>query len=339
MNNKFIDMTGQRFGKLVVEKRAEQKSPQGALWVCKCDCGNTKVVLGGQLRSGNAKSCGCLEKRNRTLVGKRFGKLVVLKKAGIHISKGGQRSAEYECQCDCGRRKIVAGSALQSGATKSCGCMSSNLLDIVGKRFGNYTVLARAKNRYGKAYLLCECDCGTVKEVMAQSLYEGRVVSCGCHKNKQCGDNFRTHGLSKTRLYHVWEKMRARCYCETDDKYTIYGGRGIKMCDEWDNDFRAFHDWAYANGYDETAPKGECTIDRIDVNGDYEPSNCRFINNLEQSYNKRNTIKIAYEGEEHTIKEWSEITGLSCALIRDRYKKGKSSSEILDTKIGRQKQV
>ena len=136
--------------------------------------------------------------------------------------------------------------------------MNMRYIDLTGKRFGNYTVLRRVPSTNNNVKYLCHCDCGTEKIVYASSLRSGKVVSCGCHKNKQCGDNFRKHGLRRSiiRLYGVWSSMKGRCLNPNNQKYSIYGGRGIKVCDEWRNDFKAFYDWAYANGYDENAPKG-----------------------------------------------------------------------------------
>ena len=173
-------------------------------------------------------------------------------------------------------------------------------MDLTGRRFTRWTVIEKSEPRKDKneCYVgiwVCKCDCGTIKPVLQQSLLSGRSKSCGCLNKEIASSLNRKHGLTQKsgRLYGLWQSIKRRCYSEKCKDYTDYGGRGIKMCDEWKNDFKAFHDWAIANGYkEEKTDKGIniLTIDRIDVNGNYEPSNCRFVTNEVQAKNKRNTI-------------------------------------------------
>lgn len=134
------------------------------------------------------------------------------------------------------------------------------------------------------------------------------------------------HGGSHTRIYKIWKSMRNRCLCITHPSYKNYGGRGIKICSEWD-DFQSFRDWAYANGYDENAEYMRCTLDRIDVNGNYSPANCRFVDWKTQSRNKRNLTKYLYKGKYYTIPELAELSGRDRDLIYDRIKRSKWSVE------------
>lgn len=115
----------------------------------------------------------------------------------------------------------------------------------------------------------------------------------------------RKHGLNETRIYKTWVRMKVRCYNQNHDRYKNYGGRGITVCDEWKNDFKKFYEWAMKNGYSD-----DLTIDRIDVNGNYEPSNCRWITNKEQCNNRRNNHFITYNGKTQTVSEWAEEIGL-----------------------------
>lgn len=124
--------------------------------------------------------------------------------------------------------------------------------------------------------------------------------------------NFK-HGKRNTNIYGVWQTMKTRCYNEHSEKYKNYGGRGITVCDEWRNDFQAFYNWAINNGYDDNL-----TIDRIDVNEDYSPSNCRWITNKEQQRNRRNNRNITINGETHCLSEWCEILGLNYNTVRSR---------------------
>ena len=155
-------------------------------------------------------------------------------------------------------------------------------IDMTGKRIGLLTVIGRAgTSKDGKATWLCRCDCGRETVVAGAELRHGGQKSCGCHQQEWAAAARRKHGLSRTDLYYVWRNMINRCEWPGVHNYHRYGGRGIKVCDEWRRDFNAFAEWALANGYQ----KG-LQIDRIDNDGDYEPSNCRFVTPAENNRNK-----------------------------------------------------
>lgn len=182
--------------------------------------------------------------------------------------------------------------------------------DISGQKFGRLIALYKLHN-YNKqgSYWLCYCECGNLTEVYLGSLQSGASASCGCLHTEKTKEIFIKHGKTNTRLYKIWKNMRQRCYKKYNKYYKDYGGRGIKLCDEWLNDFMSFYNWSMNNGYDDTL-----TIDRIDVDGNYEPSNCRWATRKQQARNRRNNLNYTINGETHCLKEW-------CILLCIDYKK------------------
>lgn len=170
--------------------------------------------------------------------------------------------------------------------------MIGEVKDLVGQKFGKLTVVEQHgftnKNKHGRRYAVwyCKCDCGNYCEMSSDTLTRKRSDhSCGCLAKKHLAEmskNNITHGMTGTRLYGCYKGMIGRCYREKDIHYNAYGKRGITVCNEWKNNPKAFIDWALANGYSD-----DLTIDRIDVNGNYEPSNCRWIPMSEQYKNKQ----------------------------------------------------
>ena len=203
---------------------------------------------------------------------------------------------------------------------------------MTGLRFGKWTAIFRAedhitKSGYHFTKWFCRCDCGTEKAVTANSLLSGRSSSCGCDKSANAitaKKNFTTHGETKTRLYQIWAGMRKRCNNQNSYNYKHYGGRGISVCSEWD-DFLAFKEWAVNNGYDDSL-----SIDRIDVDGDYTPLNCRWADNITQANNKRTNHKIEHNGVIYTVAELARLIEVPYDYLCENYNKGRTVDEIID---------
>ena len=203
------------------------------------------------------------------------------------------------------------------------------LIDITGNRYERLTVVRKAEEA---SKWECVCDCGKTIYVRGPDLRRGLMKSCGCLRRETSARNGRaqtTHGLRNTRLYKEWVSMKTRCYNQNSPNYADYGGRGIAICEEWRNDFLSFYEWAMANGYDATAPRGVCTIDRKDNSGPYSPENCRWITNREQQNNKRNNRWLTYNGQTKTIPQWADETGINTSTIHNRISKGWSVERAL----------
>ena len=180
-------------------------------------------------------------------------------------------------------------------------------IDLTGKKYGKLKVLKKSNQRtkYWSICWDCLCDCGNYIVVPGYRLRNGSKTNCGCLKKtkkvtynaevlekkremgKRLSQSLIKHNKSNTRLYNVWISMKQRCNNPHAKHYSSYGGRGIKVCDMWQNNFSIFYDWAMKNGYNPAAKYGKCTIDRIDNDKGYEPNNCRWVTNLENQRNKR----------------------------------------------------
>lgn len=190
----------------------------------------------------------------------------------------------------------------------------TKIKDLTGQKFGKLTVLEfTGINKNHKATWLCQCECGNKKIIVSSSLLNGYTMSCGCLHKQMFREKQTIHGLSNTRIYKIWKGIKRRCYSFNAIKYPNYGGRGIIMCNEWKNDFMSFYNWAMANGY-----KDDLTIDRIDVNGNYESKNCRWATPIEQANNKTSNRYFTVNGETYTMKEWSVKLNLDYKKLRQR---------------------
>lgn len=274
------------------------------------------------------------------LVGQKIGKLTVIEKAPPHITKGGNYITMWLCKCDCGNVTIVAYQKLKNHSTLSCGCLRDentkniNFKDHSGERYNRLTVIRYLQTceRKTRGYnWLCQCDCGNYIHANISKLKSGHTTSCGCALAEFVGNINRKYKTSNKRLYSVYKSMISRCQDNLNNRFNDYGGRGIKVCKEWagEGGYDNFAEWALNSGYNPDAKQGECTLERKNVNGNYEPSNCCWITNLQQQNNKRNCVLLEHEGETHTVSEWSRLLLIPEGKLRYHIRKGRRLEEIL----------
>ena len=200
-------------------------------------------------------------------------------------------------------------------------------IDLTGNRYGRLTVIGRDGNGLPVRWM-CKCDCGNTKSILGYHLRKGKIRSCGCYRVEEARANNTTHNLSGTRIFKIWAGMHKRCENPKGRVYKHYGERGIKVCDEW-KDFLPFYEWSMANGYQENL-----TIDRINVNGNYEPENCRWISAHEQSRNTTRTKYITYKGETKPLVVWCEELGKKYNLVKHRLYSGWTPEQAFETPAG-----
>lgn len=192
--------------------------------------------------------------------------------------------------------------------------------DMTGQRYGRLVAIEPTDKRRNRIVIWrFRCDCGKIVERVGSDVRRGDTQSCGClfhelasERGKTIG---RTHGGYYDRLHRVWTDMLTRCRNPNHSEFHRYGGRGIKVCEAWEQSYQAFKDWAYLHGYDDSAPRGACTIDRIDVNAGYSPENCRFISIQEQSKNLSTNRNITIGPDTKCISDWAKVIGVSPGAI------------------------
>lgn len=277
------DLTGQKFGRLTVLAMIPGHDGIPAKVQCRCECGNIITAATGNVKRGNTRSCGCMPHARKTkyartdeatvvrankkgrqgpkprnLDGQKFGRLTVLRFAGYDKND----HAVYECQCECGSKKLIRGNSLTTGKTKSCGCQ--------------------------------------------------RVIA---------GKDNVTHGDSRKNspyapIYHTWALMRDRCHNPNNEYYKDYGGRGIRVCDEWSH-YETFKDWSLSHGWEPGL-----SIDRVDVDGDYMPGNCRWTDSRTQANNTRRSVRVRWNGVNMSAYDWANMLSLPFEACKELLKTG-----------------
>jgi hypothetical protein len=211
------------------------------------------------------------------------------------------------------------------------------LKPMEGKTFGRLTVVeCLGTNKYRDRIFLCKCSCGGESKVAGCQLRLGRTRSCGCLKVEASKRGNLKHGLSReggsqARLYRIWSHMRQRCSNPNDKIFKYYGGRGIKVCREWDESCVAFHGWALAHGYNPGL-----SIERVDNNGNYDPENCIWASRQTQALNKRTSRLITHNGITLNLSEWSKILRVSVPLLIWRIRKWGERKALSGNEMKRQ---
>lgn len=200
-------------------------------------------------------------------------------------------------------------------------------MNLIGKTFHRWEVIGIGKKHGKNKTWLCRCQCGTIREVIGYNLISGKSSSCGCLQKERAKSASKTHGLSKTRIYGIYKQIKGRCGNPLLKAYQYYGAKGVKLCKEWDNDFLSFYNWAMANGYDDSL-----SIDRIDVNGNYEPNNCRWVDILGQANNKTTTLYLRINNEKHSVADWGRIKNTNKSVLYSKIQRLIKQLDITEDK-------
>jgi hypothetical protein len=314
------DLKHQTFGTLTVLRRGP-KSPGGkSRWFCRCSCGRKRLVHQGDLLSGHTSSCQrCKQVDNLDdLTGRTFGYLTIVSRG----PNAATRATRWHCRCACGGKTLSHGNDLRNGHTTSCGTCS-RLNDLTGQTFGLLLVLKRGPDvDDGRIQWVCSCRCGFQNAlVRGDHLQSGNTRSCGCLQPAAASAASRKHGQWESREYRIWEAMKGRCQNPRNSGYKWYGERGIRVAP----DFQTFEGFIAYMG---PCPPGY-SIDRIDTDGDYCPGNVRWASHRTQMRNTRANHRYEFNGQNLTLIEWSEQTGLLVSTLTGRVRLGWSIKDVL----------
>lgn len=255
-------------------------------------------------------------------IGDKFGMLTLIERVD------GKHAGVF--RCECGKEKQIRIGHVTSGVVRSCGCVKRKYRVEPGQQFGRLTVVAEVGAKGGRYWALCHCECGDSKEVSIDNLVRGHTRSCGCLVKEQVRELRLTHGEEGTKLYGVWHGMKARCEIPSAGPYSRYGARGIKVCPDWSGSYIKFRNWAVDAGY-----RDGLQIDRIDNDGDYEPSNCRFVTPKVNANNRGNHVWLEAFGERKTMSDWSRDSrcAVSYTTLKQRIGRGMAAEVALTRSV------
>ena len=265
--------------------------------------------------------------------GDRYGRWTVIKAQQPREYTKSTKIAVWQCKCDCGTVRDVLQPSLLNGRSSSCGCyqkerfIERTRVEVrPGDKYGRLTLISEVDPRVGRARnfrrWLCRCECGVEKTVALTNLRKGNTRSCGCMQSELAAAKFRVHGMVGVPGYSTWKGMVARCCDPQNAAYPSYGGRGIRVHDEWRNDVRAF-----IRDVGERPGPGY-SLDRINNDGNYEPGNVRWATAKEQQRNRRCNVMVSYEGEMMTLAEAAERSGIHQCTLWSRIHRGRHGSDL-----------
>lgn len=327
--------------KKVIHKEFVNSKNKWSELIRKCDCQKNKSEKFQKIKK-------TIRNDDCSFIGQKYGTWEVIDFIRVpHKNKSGS-TIKWLCKCEkCKAEKIIIPCTLKADKSMcSCQKQSEKIKnkrdEHIGKKYNRLTIVDFNCKQTGNAkhvYAVCRCDCGETKEIQLQFVIDGTIKSCGCYAKEIRERQKQEYSKTKSPLYSTWSGMKQRCFNEKNTEYLNYGGRGITVCEDWlgKQGFDNFEQWSIRNGY---RPNNGLTIDRIDVNGNYEPDNCRWVSVWVQSVNKRvpaHKQAMKYRGEQYTIngvtknkKQWCEEYGVWQATIDYRMKNmGMSFEEAL----------
>ena len=369
-SNRFIDHSGEEINGIKVLRYAGRDKWNKILYECQCHCGTIFNTHWSELHRGITKSCGCFrglhnrqDDKYLRCIGQSFGKFTVIDFSRTYENGKNLTTAYFICRCECGNTITARATDIICGRLPSCQCSKAEIykkikenyrppeeiLSHIGETHNYLTIIGviRKESDNGRRsnFYKCTCICGNTTEIRCHRVLTNQTISCGCYHDgllarMEIRERYRAHDLSSTTLYKKWIGIKQRCHNPNHIHYKHYGGRGVNICNEWlafdyntnvNIGFINFYNWSIEAGYHEGL-----TIDRIDVNGNYEPNNCRWITQDAQSKNKRSNVYITYEQKFDEIGKppirytfpvsiWSKITGLSGHTITNRLRKSRNN--------------
>ena len=330
-------LVGMKINKLTLKTKLETIPRQHQRGIFVCDCGKEKEITLKFVLRNTTKTCGCfMEDRINTFsIGERVGCLVILKKTRDGSAKD---YAKWRVKCDCGREKEIGANQIRSAKGKMCSCGATRD-DLIktkdlqpGMKFSEFTLILPISSDY----YLVECSCGSVTERKIRSIVRLSEKSCGCRRYEFVSEASTKHGWSKPKTrkeYNIWLGMKKRCSEGDGEERRLYYHRGIRVCQEWIDSFERFHQ--------DMGPRPSIhhSIDRINNDGNYEPSNCRWATPREQNRNKSTNVWITFRGETKILTDWLREFEMCYNVHKRRLNKGMTPQESFEETLKQRREI